>query len=366
MIPFVDLNRQYNEIKNEVQSKIGEVLASKAFVQGKHANLFEKEYAKAHKLPYFFGCSSGSCALLIAATALGLSEGDEVITTPHTFIATAEPIYHLKAKPVFADIDPVTYNIDPAKIEKAITKKTKAILPVHLYGNPADMDAIMEIAREHNLLVLEDCAHAHFAVYKDRYVGTFGDISAFSFNPGKNMGAYGDAGGVASTREDLIKRAQKIFDHGRLDNYLHDMIGYNFRLDGIQGAVLSVKLKYIPEWTKKRVENAELYNNLFKDHTNIITPRAMEGCGHVYHLYVIQVKNRDLVIKHLKDKGIDVRNHYPVPLHLQPAFNYLGYGKGDFPVTEEVANRVVSLPIFPELTGDEISFIANEVISVAE
>ena len=366
MIPFVDLNRQYDQIKDEILEKINEVLVSKAFVQGKHAGTFEKEYAEAHQLPYFFGCSSGSSALLIAASALGLSEGDEVITTPHTFIATAEPIHHLKAKPVFADIDSETYNIDPVNIAKAITKKTKAILPVHLYGNPADMDAIMDIAHTSNLLVLEDCAHAHFASYKGRYVGSFGDMSAFSFNPGKNMGAFGDAGGVASTNEELINKAKKIFDHGRLDNYLHDVIGYNLRLDGIQGAVLSVKLNYILEWTEKRRANAALYNELFKGHDNIILPKVSENCTHVYHLYVIQVKNRDKVMTHLKIKGIDVRNHYPMPLHLQPAFSYLGYKKGDFPVTENAADHVLSLPIFPEITRDEIEFITSEVIKTAE
>ena len=361
MISFVDLNRQYDQIKDEVHRAIDEVIRSKAFVQGKYAKVFEEEYAKLHGLKHVIGCSSGSTALVIAASALGLEPGDEVITTTHTFIATVEPVHHLRAKTVLVDIDPVTYNIDPVKIESAVTGKTKAIIPVHLYGNPADMDAVMAVAKKHRLLVLEDCAHAHLAKYKGRFVGTFGDINAFSFNPGKNLGAYGDAGAVATADERLYKLASKIYDHGRLNNYEHDVVGYNLRIDGIQAAVLSVKLKYIEQWTKMRQENAAKYNELFAGNSRVTTPVVAEGCEHVYHLYIIQVGNRDHVMKVLKERGVDVRNQYPVPLHLQPALSYLGYKRGDFPVAEALAGRVIALPIFPEITDEEIHFIADIV-----
>ncbi len=363
MIKFVDLNRQYEQIKDEIHAKIDEVIRTKDFVQGRFTRELEKEYGAMHGFKHMIPCSSGSTAVLVAISSLGLREGDEVITTPHTFIATSEPIHHLKAKPVFVDIDPVTYNIDTTKIEQAITEKTRAIAPVHLYGNPADMEEIMRIAKKHNLMVMEDCAHAHFAKLNGRFVGTFGDINAVSFNPGKNLGAYGDAGAIVSGSDELYNRAKKIFDHGRLDKYTHDVIGYNLRMDDIQAAVLLVKIKYILEWTKKRQENAALYTELFSGNPKIVTPKTQKGGEHVYHLYVIQVENRDGLMAHLKEKGIDVRNHYPVPLHIQPAFDYLGYKKGDFPVTESVASRVVSLPIFPELTKDEIKFIADEVNS---
>ena len=366
MIQFVDLNRQYEQIKDEVHAKIDEVIKSKAFVQGKYAKAFEEEWAKMHGLKNVIGCSSGSTAVLIATSALGLQPGDEVITTPHTFIATAEPICHMKAKPVFADIDPVTYNIDPAKIEAAISKKTRAIIPVHLYGNPADMEAIMKIAKAHKLMVVEDCAHAHLCKFNGKFVGSFGDINAFSFNPGKNLGAYGDAGAVATSDDKLLKIAQKLFDHGRMNNYLHDAIGYNLRLDGIQAGVLLVKIKYIEEWTRKRQENAKKFDTLLSGNKSVVLPKATPGGEHVYHLYVILVNNRDELMAHLKEKGVDVRNHYPVPLHLQPAFSYLGYKKGDFPVAESVADRCLSLPIFPETTDDEIKFIADEVKKVAK
>jgi len=365
-IPFVDLNKQYEQIKDEVLEQIHEVIESKAFVQGKYAKKFEEEYCEMFGLRYVLGCSSGSTAVLIAASALGIKEGDEVITTPHTFIASAEPIHLLGAKPVFVDVDPKTYNIDANKIEAAITEKTKAILPVHIYGNPVNMEAVMKIAEKHNLLVLEDCAHAHLAEHNGKYAGTSGDINAFSFNPGKNLGAYGDAGAVATNNEELYNRARKIMDHGRMDKYLHDAIGYNLRIDGIQAAVLSVKLKYIKKWTEMRQKNVDLYNEKFKGNQNIITPAVQENGKHVYHLYAILVNNRDEVMSHLSKSGIDVRNHYPVPLHLQPAFKYLGYKKGDFPVTESIANRVVCLPIYPELEESEISFIANEVLKIVK
>jgi dTDP-4-amino-4,6-dideoxygalactose transaminase len=366
MIQFVDLGRQYETIKDEVNAKVMEVIESKAFVQGKYAKKFEEEYAALHGLKNVIACSSGSCAVLIAASTLGLQPGDEVITTPHTFIATAEPISHMKAKPVFVDIDPDTYNMDVRKIEAAITPRTKAILPVHIYGNPVNMEEIMRIAAKHNLLVLEDCAHAHLAKYNGKFVGTFGHINAFSFNPGKNLGAFGDAGAVATSDEKLKTLATKMYDHGRLTNYLHDVIGYNLRMDGIQAGVLSVKLKYIEKWTKLRQQHAAKYNAHFAGNSKIKTPVVTPNGEHVYHLYVIQVENRDELMTHLKANGVDVRNQYPVPLHLQPAYASLGYKKGDFPITESVADRCISLPIFPEITDEEIAFIADEVKKVAK
>ena len=366
MIKFVDLDKQYDEIKTELDDAIKRVIADKAFINGPYVAEFEKCFAELENASYCTGCSSGTSALFLALKACGIKEGDEVITVPNTFIATAEAICHCQARPVFVDIDPYTYNIDPLKIENAITNKTKAILPVHLYGNPVNMSALMEIANKHNLNVIEDCSQSHLASYKGKKTGTFGDAGAFSFFPGKNLGAYGDAGAIITNDKNIANITKKLSDHGREEKYSHDLLGYNYRLDGIQAAILTVKSGYIKEWTKKRQENASLYNKILIQNKNIKTPIALPGAEHVYHLYVIQVNNRDEVVGYLKSKEISTSIHYPIPLHLQKTFEYLGYKKGSFPATEKTSLKILSIPMFPELSEEEIEFISEALIDIAK
>ena len=365
MIPLVDLDKQYASIKSEISAKIEEVIASKAFIQGKYAGEFGDRFAAMHDCPFGIGCSNGTAAIALALEALGVGRGDEVITTTHTFIATAEAICHVGATPVFVDIDPVTYTIDATKIAERITARTKAIIPVHLYGHPADMDRIMKLARERNLKVIEDCAQAHCATLNGRPVGSFGDAGTFSFYPGKNLGAYGDAGAIVTKASETAERVRLLLDHGRDKKYVHKIVGYNQRMDGLQAGILLVKLQYLREWTRKRQEHAALYSASLKDCADIVLPSALHSVSHVYHLYVIQCGNRDQAIEHLKAKGIAASIHYPVPLHLQPAFGYLGYRKGDFPVTERIAERILSLPMYPELLPEEIRYICSEIKAVA-
>lgn len=364
MIPLVDLSAQYKSIKTDVLKKIEEVLDSCSFVQGEFVAEFENKFSNMHGSTFGSGCSNGTSAIHLALQALGVGQGDEVITVPNTFFATAEGILHAGAKPVFVDVDPHTYNIDVSKIEEAITERTRAILPVHLYGNPVDMDALMEIAKKHKLFVIEDCAQAHLATYRDQHVGTFGDAATFSFYPGKNLGAYGDAGFVFTKSREHEVLVRKLLDHGRMSKYEHDMIGYNYRMDGIQAAVLLVKLRYLAHWTEIRRRNAALYTSLLAD-SGISMMQPTEGSDPVYHLFVLEVSNRVEVMDYLKSKGITTSVHYPIPLHMQPALAYLGYGKGDFPVAEASAQRILSLPMCGELQNDHVQFISQEFLKVA-
>jgi dTDP-4-amino-4,6-dideoxygalactose transaminase len=364
VIPLVDLAAQYKGIRHEILAKIEELLESRSFIQGEYVAEFENRFTKLHGASFGSGCSNGTSAIQLALLALGIGRGDEVITVPNTFIATAEGIMHTGAKPVFVDIDPHTYGIDAKKIEAAITPRTRAILPVHLYGNPSDMEAIMGIARKHRLMVVEDCAQAHLAKFGGRHIGTFGDAATFSFYPGKNLGAYGDAGFVFSSTREHEVLVRKLLDHGRMSKYEHDLVGYNHRMDGIQAAILLVKLKYLQEWTDKRRRNAAMYNEMLGD-SGIQLMQATPGSEPVYHLYVVQVSNRTEVIDYLKSKGITSSIHYPVPLHLQPALASLGYQRGAFPVTEAAAERIVSLPMCAELSLDQVEFIARECNKVA-
>jgi dTDP-4-amino-4,6-dideoxygalactose transaminase len=359
MIELVDLGRQYESIKTEVLAKIGEVLESKAFIQGKYAAEFERAFASMHRVGFCSGCSNGTSALFLALSACGIKAGDEVITVPNSFIATAEAISHVGAKPVFVDIDPDVYTIDVSRIEAAITERTTAIIPVHLYGHPANMDEIIRLAGKHGLKIIEDCAQAHLAEYKGRTVGSFGHAGAFSFFPGKNLGAYGDAGAVVTGSVDIDKMVKKLLNHGRLDKYYHEMVGYNFRMDGMQAAILSVKLKYLREWTEQRIAHAAYYSELLKDNPLIKTPKVDKQAKHVYHLYVIEMPERQKVMEYMKEKGIAASIHYPVPLHLQPAYRHLGYAKGDFPVAESASERILSLPMYPELTKGEIELVSG-------
>lgn len=299
----------------------------------------------------------------LALLALGIGEGDEVITVPNTFIATTEAISWCGAKPVFIDVDESTYNMDPSLIEAAITSKTKCIIPVHLFGQMADMDSIMDIAKKHNLLVIEDACQAHGAEYKGRKAGSIGDAGCFSFYPGKNLGAYGEAGAVITNSSEIDEKIRKIRDHGQARKYYHDVIGINGRMDGIQGAVLNVKLKHLDKWTAARIANAEQYDLLLKDSNGIVLPYRADDNKHVYHLYVVRVKDRDSVLNKLKEQEVYCGIHYPVPLHLQKAYGFLGYKKGDFPVAEKSAEEFLSLPMSAELVFNQIGFVAEMLVN---
>jgi len=382
-IPLVDLKSQYKEIKPEIQEAINRVLDSTAFILGEEVAKFEEEFAKYCGTRYAIGTSSGTSALHLALLSLGIGEGDEVITTPYTFTATVETIIHCGAKPVFVDINSRNYNIDPEKIKEFLEtdcnldhktgqlanrltgKLVKAIIPIHLYGQPADLDPILKLARKYNLKVIEDACQAHGAKYKGKRVGSIGDVGCFSFYPGKNLGAYGDGGMVVTNNEEIANKIRCLRDHGRREKYEHQMIGYNYRLDALQAAILKVKLKYLDKWNEKRKKNASIYNELFKD-LDVITPYREEYAKHVYHLYVIRIKGRDKVYKFLQEKGIACGIHYPLPLHLQKAYHYLGYKKGDFPIAEECAQEVVSLPIYPELKRDQIKYIVETLKILAK
>lgn len=363
-IPFLDLETQYKKIKPEIMAAVEDVFGSRAFIQGKYVRRFEEEFSQAIGVGGGIGCSSGTSALVLALAALGVKEGDEVITTPHTFFATGEAISILGARPVFVDIVSTDYTIDPCHIESAITGRTVAIAPVHIYGAPCDMTPILEIAQKYDLAVIEDCAQAHLASYKGSMVGSLGDISAFSFYPGKNLGAYGDAGLVATSNEEVAGVIRKLLDHGRQSKYEHEMVGYNYRMDGVQAAILSVKLKYLKDWNRARRIAASLYNERLCPRGFKVAEHLSE-CEPVYHLYVVEVSNRYDVIKSLTSQGIDVGVHYPVPLHLQPALKHLGYRPGDFPNAECAANRVVSLPMCPEITEAQIDRVCGTFLEVA-
>ncbi len=359
-IPFVDLKAQYSSIKEEIDPVIKEILDNTNFIMGQPVEQFEKEFASYCNAKNCIGLSSGTSSLLVALKAAGIQQGDEVITTPHTFIATTEAITELNAKVKFVDIDKETYTINPELIEKAITEKTKAIIPVHLYGQSADMDPIINIAEKHNLTIIEDCAQAHGAEYKGKKVPV-SSIGCFSFYPGKNLGAYGDAGAIITNDNEIAEKAAIIRDHGRKkgDKYIHTITGSNYRLDALQAAILRVKLKHLDEWTERRRNNAKTYNDLLKDIVTI--PKEAEYAKHVYHLYVIRVKERDRLKTFLKEKGISTGIHYPTPLHLQPALKSLKYKEGDFPITETTSKEILSLPMFPELTQEQIEHITQMI-----
>lgn len=360
-IPLNDIKAQYGFLKNEINQAVFSVLKSGNFILGENLKKFEREFAKFCGVKYAIGVGNGTDALYLALRACGVSRGDEVITSPNTFIATTEAITLNGAKPVFVDIDLDTYNIDADKIEKAITKKTKAIIVVHLYGQPADMDHILKIARKHSLYVVEDAAQAHGALYKNKKAGSMGDIGCFSFFPGKNLGGYGDAGAVVTNNKKLADKIFLLRNHGRVKKYIHKTEGINSRLDEIQAAVLLVKLKYLKKWNDLRRKKARLYDNLLKDSDGVIIPKIMEKSEPVYHLYVIRVRNRDLLRDNLKKAGISAGVHYPMPLHAQPAYKYLGYKIGDFPKAEKASKEVLSLPVYPELTEKQIRYTANQI-----
>ena len=364
-IPFVDLKAQYATIKDEVTQAISEVVESAWFIGGPRVAEFEKNFTAYVGAKYGVGASSGTTALHLGLAALGIGSGDEVITAANTFIATSEAITHAGATPVFVDVEDSTLNIDPARIEAAITPKTRAIIPVHLYGQPVDMDTIRELAQKHNLKVIADAAQAHGATYHGERQGILGDVTCYSFYPGKNLGAYGDAGIVVTDDKDVADRAEMLANHGRHEKYTHKVEGYNYRLDAIQAAVLNVKLAHLDEWTEKRRSRARRYNEAFAG--GPVRPVGeVEGRTCVYHLYVIRTRDPEKLGSALGEKGIATGIHYPIPLHLQEAYKHLGLGKGAFPVAEKAAEEILSLPMYPELTDemvDEVVAAVKEILS---
>jgi dTDP-4-amino-4,6-dideoxygalactose transaminase len=363
MIPFVDLRTQYHSIKQEVDAAILGVLESCQFTLGSEVAAFEQEFAAYCGAAEGIGVNTGTSALHLALLAAGIGAGDEVITVPFTFIATASAIDYTGARPVFVDIDPRTYTMDPNAIEAAITPRTKAIVPVHLYGQAADMDPILEIARRHGLVVIEDACQAHGADYKGRRVGSLGDLGCFSFYPGKNLGAYGEGGMVVTDRPDYARTIRMLRDWGAEKKYHHVLKGYNFRLEGMAGAVLRVKLRHLEAWTEARRAAAARYDALLGA-AGIATPAARSVNRHVYHTYVIRTDRRQALLAGLAACGIQTGIHYPTPVHLLPAFAELGHRVGDFPHAERAANEVLSLPMFPELTAAQTAEVAQAVIAL--
>ncbi len=382
-IPFVDLKAQYYLIKQEIDEAISNVIQDSAFIGGKYAKAFEQSFANYIGVKYCIGVGSGTDALYIALKALGISEGDEVITAANTFIATSEAITLTGARVKFVDCNEATYNIDVDKLEQAITSKTKAIIPVHLYGQPAEMDKINEIAKKHALYIVEDAAQAHGAIYysdqksevrsqkhKENYisintvnsmkqyackVGSLGDVACFSFFPGKNLGAYGDAGAILTNNDEVAKKARMFANHGRIEKYNHEFEGTNSRLDGLQAAILDVKLRHLDKWIERRRAIARMYDAGLKD--IVITPSVPPDVKHVYHLYVIRIKNRDRVKELLAEKGIATGIHYPIPLPFLTAYSYLGHRPADFPVAYSMKDEILSLPIHGDMTDEQVEYV---------
>ena len=369
-VQFIDLKAQYQSIRNEIDSAIQGVIDNLAFAGGPFVTQFEKEFAPFCQSPYAIGVGSGTEALWLALKALGIGDGDEVITVPNTFIATAEAISFCGATPVFVDVDSKTYTMDPEKLEdylkirsreSGIPRHLKTVIPVHLYGQMADMDPIMETAKAYGLFVVEDACQAHGAEYKGRRAGSIGDAGCFSFYPGKNLGAYGEAGAVVTRDPVMDEKIRTLRDHGQSTRYYHKTIGWNARMDGFQGAVLNVKLRHLATWNEARIRNARIYDELLSDLLDVITPSRADYARHVFHIYAIRVKGRDELIAHLKSKDIHCAIHYPVPLHLQEAYGFMGLEKGTFPVSEACAEEIVSLPMFAELTEDQMRFVVNGI-----
>ncbi|MBW1795540.1 MAG: DegT/DnrJ/EryC1/StrS family aminotransferase [Deltaproteobacteria bacterium] len=363
-IPFLDLKEQNRSLKTEILSLWEDILDSARFIGGEHVSKLEEEYARACTVDYCVAVNSGTDALRFIFLALGLEPGHEVITVPNTFIATTEAISQAGGKIAFVEIDPGTYNMDPANVEAAITSRTRGIVPVHLYGQPADMDPILHIAQKHSLWVVEDACQAHLAEYKGQKAGSMGIAGAFSFYPGKNMGACGEGGAVTTNDADLASKVRMIRDHGQARKYFHDMEGYNGRCDALQAAALRVKLRHLPAWNESRRRNAQRYLDMLKDIEGIILPEVADYILPVYHLFVIQAYKRDAVADALKQRSISTGLHYPIPLHLQEAYEHLGISKGSFPVTESCAEKLLSLPMFPELTEEQISYVCESIVEV--
>jgi dTDP-4-amino-4,6-dideoxygalactose transaminase len=364
-IPLVDLHAQYLSIQGDIDAAIARVIADTAFIGGRPVREFEQAYAADYGVRHCIGCANGTDAIYIALRMLGIGAGDEVITTAHSWISTAETISQAGARPVFVDVDDY-FTLDPEQIEAKITGRTRAIIPVLLYGQPADMTRIMAIARKHSLRVIEDCAQAHYASWRGQRVGTFGDVATFSFYPGKNLGAYGDAGAIVTADDELASRMRMYANHGALRKHDHRMPGINSRLDGLQAAILSAKLPHIHSWTSARQRVASWYDELFARVEGVEAPRVNEGATHVYHLYVVKIDHRDAVLKGLTESGIDAAIHYPVALPAMEAYRHLGMTEADTPRAIANSRRILSLPIYPELGRAAVEQIVNALARLVE
>ena len=362
-IPYLDLAAQYSALRSEVLKALEEICESTAFAQGPATSEFEAEFTAYCGVHHCVSLNSGTSALHLALRCLDVGPGDEVVTVSMTFIATAWAISYVGAKPVFVDIDPVRRTLDPDKLEAAITSRTKAIIPVHLYGMPAEIDRIVAIAERHGLPVIEDAAQAHGAKYRGKRVGQFGKIACFSFYPGKNLGAYGEGGALITNDASIAQRARSLRDHAQSQKYFHDEIGYNYRMDSFQGAVLSIKLKHLDDWNAARIDRARCYTDLLKD-SSYKLPAHFSDSECVWHCYVIETSERDRVRSALQDAGIQTAVHYPLPVHLQKAYAHLGYQSGDLPVTEALCEQCLSLPIYPELSKEKISRVASVLLDL--
>lgn len=360
-VPFLDLRAQYETIKSEVDAKLIEVCEKTAFTLGPFVEEFEKSFSEYLGAKHFVSTSTGTSALHSAMLAFGIGKNDEVIVPVNTFTATAEAVVMTGAKPVFVDNDPLNYNIDISKIEQAITHNTRAIVPVHLYGQAVQMDKIMDIAKKHNLIVIEDCAQSHGSTVDGKMTGTFGHAACFSFYPGKNLGSFGEGGGVATNSDEIAEKIMKIRNHGSTVKYVHEFVGYNYHMHGFQGAVLNIKLKHLDKWNERRLAIAKKYNDGLKGVGDIETPEIESNVKHVFHLYVLRTEKRDDLIKHLNDSNVYPGIHYPYPLHLQESYKDLGYKQGDFPIAEQYAPKLISLPVFPEMTDEQVNYVIERV-----
>ncbi len=358
-IPLVDLKANYRSIKTEIDESIAEVLESASFIMGPFVKKFEEDFASFCQVKHGVGCANGTAALHLALLAAGVKKGDEVLTVPNTFIATTECISYVGGKIKFVDVNPNTALIDIDALEKAITQKTKVLLVVDLYGQMPDMQRIREIAVKHDLFIVEDAAQAHAAEWNGHQPGYYGDIACFSFFPAKNLGCFGDGGAVVTNYDELAETLQLLVNHGRSTKYEHRIEGYNYRLDALQAAILDVKLRHLADWTDQRREHARFYDrNLPSGVGRII---EVKGAKHVYYMYVVRVPQRDALIAYLKKQGIDCGIHYPIPLHLQEAYRSLGFRKGQFPVSEQLASEIVSIPMYPELTQEQRSYVVDQI-----
>jgi dTDP-4-amino-4,6-dideoxygalactose transaminase len=364
LVPYFDLKKQFASLRDEIREALDRVCSNTSFILGEEVSEFEKEFAAYCEAKYCVALNSGTSALHLALLALGVKPADEVITTPNTFIATGETICYTGAKPVLVDIDPRTANLNPALIEPVITERTKAILPVHLYGRPADMDPILEIAQKHGLGVIEDACQAHGARYRGRRVGSIGHAAAFSFYPSKNLSAYGEGGALTTNDAGIAGLARALRHHGQSGPYTHERIGYNYRMEGFQGAVLRVKLKRLEQWNARRKAMAALYRSVLQG-IKVEIPSDDPRDESVYHLFVVYVARRDAVRAALEGRGVHTAIHYPRPLHLQPAFAALGFGPGSFPLAERACERVLSMPFFPEMTDEQVRYAAEQLGDVA-
>lgn len=360
-VPFLDLRLHHAPLRGELTEAFEAVVDASAFAGGPFVSRFEQNFAAYCGARHGVAVGTGTDALWLALLALGVGPGDEVITTPMTFMATVEAITYTGAKPVFVDIDKSTYTMDPLELEIAVNRRTRAIIPVHLYGQMADMDPILKIARRHGIWVVEDACQAHGATYHGKRAGSLGDIGCFSFYPGKNLGAFGEGGAVVTDNEELARKIQMLRDHGQARKYYHDVVGWNARMDGIQGAVLEIKLKHLEAYNRARRQHAEHYRSLLNGVPDLILPRERPESRHVYHLFVVRVPDRDRILKEMADCGVACGIHYPIPVHLQAAYRSLGLERGAFPVTEQCADEVLSLPMFPELTGSQVETVAREL-----